>query len=246
MAGRRAEWALAPNRRRTAAEPSAEAYVSTEERPLAATVTSPPQLSPPCRSCPQSQQGRAGRLTGLARHSEQHRPRRRPNGAPTQSLHPPHRCTREESPRGEPRAATPQVLPLSIDHKPDRADECARITAAGGWVAGGRVMRALAVSRAIGDRDFKRGELGAEEGLPFSDSLVVPDPEVRIARVQEGDELLLACDGLWDVMGPEEAFRFLSRADAANAPQKAIEHLARAAEIDFSSGDNITAVYARL
>ena len=113
-------------------------------------------------------------------------------------------------------------------------------------MAGGRVMRALAVSRAIGDRDFKRCELAKDDGLPFTDNLVVADPEVRVVRVQEGDELLLACDGLWDVMSPEEAFRLLARSDAAASPQRAVEQLVRAAEVDFSSGDNITAVYARL
>lgn len=139
-----------------------------------------------------------------------------------------------------------KVLQLTVDHKPDRADETARITAAGGWVAGGRVMRALAVSRAIGDRDFKRCELTKDAGLPFTDNLVVPNPEVRVVRVQEGDELLLACDGLWDVLSPEDAFRLLAKSDAATSPQRALDALVKAAEVEFSSGDNITAVYARL
>lgn len=139
-----------------------------------------------------------------------------------------------------------KAIQLTIDHKPDRPDETARINQAGGWVAGGRVMRALAVSRAIGDRDFKRCELTKDAGLPFTDSLVVPNPEVRVVRVQEGDELLLACDGLWDVMSPEDAFRQLEKNEASTSPQRAIDQLARMAEVELSSGDNITAVYVRL
>ena len=49
---------------------------------------------------------------------------------------------------GEPHA-------LSVDHKPDDEAEKKRITAAGGWVKDGRVMGALAVSRALGDFEFK-------------------------------------------------------------------------------------------
>ena len=47
------------------------------------------------------------------------------------------------------------VIRLSVDHKPDRPDETARIRAAGGFVSNGRVMHILAVSRALGDRDLK-------------------------------------------------------------------------------------------
>ncbi len=65
-------------------------------------------------------------------------------------------------------------------------------------------------------------------------------------RVQEGDELLLACDGLWDVMSPEDAFRQLEKNEASTSPQRAIDQLARMAEVELSSGDNITAVYVRL
>jgi hypothetical protein len=36
-----------------------------------------------------------------------------------------------------------------------------------------------------------------------------PPAQVRVARVQEGDELILACDGLWDVLSPEAAFEYL-------------------------------------
>mmetsp|Transcript_31150 Transcript_31150/g.101982 ORF Transcript_31150/g.101982 Transcript_31150/m.101982 type:complete len:262 (+) Transcript_31150:2-787(+) len=138
------------------------------------------------------------------------------------------------------------VLPLSLDHKPDRPDELARIQAAGGFVAGGRVMRALAVSRAIGDRDFKQLGLAQDNGLHFDGPLVVPDPEVRVVRVQEGDQLLLACDGLWDVVTAEAAFQFLAANGSAEAPQRALDLLTRSAEVDLSSNDNITAVYVRL
>jgi serine/threonine protein phosphatase PrpC len=46
---------------------------------------------------------------------------------------------------------------MSQDHKPSREDESKRIRDAGGFVINGRVMGELAVSRAFGDVDFKKG-----------------------------------------------------------------------------------------
>lgn len=46
---------------------------------------------------------------------------------------------------------------LSHDHKPSREDEAQRIRDAGGFVINNRVMGELAVSRAFGDADFKKG-----------------------------------------------------------------------------------------
>ena len=88
------------------------------------------------------------------------------------------------------------AIPLSSDHKPDRPDELERIQAAGGRVIfwdGARVFGVLAMSRAIGDSYLK----------PF----VIPDPEVRVLERKDGDDefLILASDGLWDVVSNEVA-----------------------------------------
>ena len=47
------------------------------------------------------------------------------------------------------------VTELSHDHKPDDAGEMKRIKAAGGFVDDGRVQGIIAVSRAIGDWEYK-------------------------------------------------------------------------------------------
>ncbi|KAL1829289.1 hypothetical protein ACET3Z_007701 [Daucus carota] len=84
---------------------------------------------------------------------------------------------------------------LSIDHKPNREDEYARIEASGGKVIqwnGHRVFGVLAMSRSIGDRYLK----------PW----IIPQPEVIIIpRARDDECLVLASDGLWDVMTNEEA-----------------------------------------
>lgn len=86
-------------------------------------------------------------------------------------------------------------MPLSIDHKPNREDECSRIEAAGGRVInweGYRVSGVLAMSRSIGDRYLR----------PY----VIADPELMfIPRAKEDECLILASDGLWDVMTNQEA-----------------------------------------
>ncbi|KAF8116754.1 hypothetical protein N665_0014s0018 [Sinapis alba] len=98
------------------------------------------------------------------------------------------------------------AIPLSSDHKPDRPDERARIEAAGGRVLvvdGARVEGILATSRAIGDRYLK--------------PIVAWEPEVTFMRREPGDEcLILASDGLWDVLSSQLACdiaRFCLRED---------------------------------
>ena len=139
-----------------------------------------------------------------------------------------------------------KALRMSCDHKPDRMDEAARITAAGGWVSHGRVLHTLAVSRALGDRDFKLHPRSAAASLPFTAPLVSAEPELRVSRVFEGDELLLACDGLWDVMTPEMAFEFLHSHGGLENPTRACQLLCQAADEEYHSADNISAVYVRL
>ncbi|CAN4099497.1 unnamed protein product [Withania somnifera] len=86
-------------------------------------------------------------------------------------------------------------MPLSIDHKPNREDECLRIEELGGKVInwdGHRVSGVLAVSRSIGDRYLR----------PY----MIPDPEMTfVPRAKEDDCLVLASNGLWDVLTNEEA-----------------------------------------
>ncbi|CAL4894613.1 unnamed protein product [Urochloa decumbens] len=94
-----------------------------------------------------------------------------------------------------------EPVAMSIDHKPDRKDERARIEALGGKVIqwnGYRVSGILAMSRSIGDRYLK----------PF----VIPKPEVTvIPRAKDDDCLILASDGLWDVVSNEEACKVARR-----------------------------------
>jgi len=133
-----------------------------------------------------------------------------------------------------------------------------------------RVCGELAVSRSIGDRDFKAafnpaGPINCEEDswdcpvlLPYPDDhsryfvgdLVSNIPDFQAHRVGEdgvSDEfLLLACDGLWDVMDADDAARVTrDLLFQKNWPaKKAAARLAELA-IHLGSSDNITVIVVR-
>ncbi|KAI8445328.1 protein phosphatase, partial [Phakopsora pachyrhizi] len=90
--------------------------------------------------------------------------------------------------------------PMSYDHKPVNRIENNRIVAAGGFVEFGRVNGNLALSRAIGDFEFKQNKK-----LTPEQQVVTADPEIITHEISSEDEfLVLACDGIWDVFSSQE------------------------------------------
>lgn len=96
------------------------------------------------------------------------------------------------------------VVALSRDHKPMEEDERERIQKAGGFVQEGRVNGSLALSRAIGDLEYKQGSMSP------ADQIVTAYPELMECRLVEGDEfMVIACDGIWDVMSSQRCVDFV-------------------------------------
>jgi len=134
------------------------------------------------------------------------------------------------------------VIPLSSDHKPCNEAEKARIEAAGGVILGGKIEGRLAVSRALGDFDFKDidsvhfaagpqknedcnvisefggnticsdEQKGAMKFIHPNDQMVSCIPEVTvIQRDKTKDQyLVVACDGIWDVLSNEGCEQVIS------------------------------------
>ncbi|KAE8445302.1 hypothetical protein EG329_013540 [Mollisiaceae sp. DMI_Dod_QoI] len=104
-----------------------------------------------------------------------------------------------------------RAKPLSFDHKPQNEGEKARITAAGGFVDFGRVNGNLALSRAIGDFEFKKSaELAPEQ------QIVTAFPDVTVHDISDDDEfLVVACDGIWDCQSSQAVVEFVRRGIAA-------------------------------
>ncbi|PLW38230.1 hypothetical protein PCASD_19198 [Puccinia coronata f. sp. avenae] len=90
--------------------------------------------------------------------------------------------------------------PMSHDHKPVNRGENNRIVAAGGFVEFGRVNGNLALSRAIGDFEFKQNKNLSPEA-----QVVTANPDILVHQITAEDEfLILACDGIWDVYSNQQ------------------------------------------
>lgn len=93
---------------------------------------------------------------------------------------------------------------ITEDHKPFHPKERQRIIDAGGC-ATQRINGTLAVSRALGDFEFKKDQLRGP-----CEQLVSPEPEVTVITRKPDDEfLILACDGIWDVMNNDDLCEFV-------------------------------------
>lgn len=100
-----------------------------------------------------------------------------------------------------------KTIPMSEDHKPTTKKEHTRILQCGGFVQFGRVCGVLAVSRALGDYEFKF----TGNRFTMNRELIVSNvADVRQINLTDSSKfLLMACDGLWDVVENEEATQFV-------------------------------------
>ncbi|GAA5917800.1 hypothetical protein JCM6882_004549 [Rhodosporidiobolus microsporus] len=98
-----------------------------------------------------------------------------------------------------------EAKPLSFDHKPTNQTEHSRIVAAGGFVEFGRVNGNLALSRALGDFEFKQNaNLDAEQ------QIVTADPDITVHEATPEDEfVVIACDGIWDVLTSQQVIDYV-------------------------------------
>lgn len=98
-----------------------------------------------------------------------------------------------------------RVEALSFDHKPSNDNETRRIVAAGGWVELNRVNGNLALSRALGDFVFKKNDKKKPE-----EQIVTAFPDVVEKEINPDYEfVILACDGIWDVLENEDVVKFI-------------------------------------
>lgn len=119
---------------------------------------------------------------------------------------------------------------LSYKHLPDSEDENKRILSNGGvvvWYGCWRVNGFLGVTRSIGDRNLK--------------SLVISDPFIRNCSYCQDQFLILATDGLWNVMSLEEAVNFVKEKEK-KSERKSIAQLLCGEALERKTTDNVTVI----
>lgn len=91
-----------------------------------------------------------------------------------------------------------KAIVLTREHKAIFPQERSRIQKAGGSVgSNGRLQGRIEVSRAFGDRQFKKVGL-------------IATPDVHSFELTKKDHfIILGCDGLWGVFGPSDAVEFV-------------------------------------
>lgn len=114
------------------------------------------------------------------------------------------------------------IKTMSFDHKPQHIGELLRINDNGGTVSLGRVGGVLALSRAFGDFQFKRGvyysnnryngyKLRQSSGIPPQESQVTVEPDVLMHKIDytRDEFLVLGCDGIWDIYSNKQLVQFI-------------------------------------
>jgi len=117
-----------------------------------------------------------------------------------------------------------EALRLSVDHVPDDKEEYERLTKQNIKVDNGRID-GLSVSRSFGDKDFIQHGVIAE---PYVSCTVLKPEDTHI---------VVACDGLWDVMTDQQAIDLIK--NETSDAQKASEKLSYYA-IEKGTQDNVT------
>ncbi|CAR25622.1 hypothetical protein ZYGR_0A01870 [Zygosaccharomyces rouxii] len=118
---------------------------------------------------------------------------------------------------------------LTYDHKASDILEMQRIEKSGGLIMKSRVNGMLAVTRSFGDK--------------FFDGLVVGNPFTTSVELTRDDEfLIVACDGLWDVIDDQDACELIRD---IKEPNEAAKTLVRYA-LENGTTDNVTAMVVYL
>ncbi|PSS37804.1 hypothetical protein PHLCEN_2v272 [Hermanssonia centrifuga] len=121
-----------------------------------------------------------------------------------------------------------KAVRLTYDHKGTDKQEAKRIMDAGGFVMSGRVNGVLAVTRSLGDSAMKEFVVGA----PYTTETELTD---------EDEFMILACDGLWDVVEDQAAVDFVR---GTTDPKQAANELMEEAYRMYST-DNVTVLVVR-
>jgi len=124
---------------------------------------------------------------------------------------------------------------LVFKHKPTDDCERDRIIALGAPVFRGRILGKLAVSRALGDPEYKVPKAKA--------NFVSNEAYSACLDLNESHEfIVLACDGLWDKLTHQEVVDFVHENIALGRDSHRISELLAQHALDKGSRDNVTVI----
>ncbi|XP_052203823.1 probable protein phosphatase 2C 13 [Diospyros lotus] len=126
------------------------------------------------------------------------------------------------------------AVQMSHDHRTCDSLECKRVEESGGFILCG-YLGDLSVTRSLGDW-YMKCPVGSVSPL-------TAEPEVGQIMLTEDDEfLIVACDGIWDVMSNEIAVSLVRRAlRRHDDPQQCARELVNEA-LRLNATDNLTAI----
>lgn len=124
---------------------------------------------------------------------------------------------------------------LTTPHKASDPEEKKRVEELGGHVFFGRIFGALAVSRSFGDSKFKKPKT--------SQNFVSCEPAMQSVEIREDHQfLILACDGLWDVMNHTQAAQFAKSKIAEGESAKGVAAALVSEALRRKTEDNVTVI----
>lgn len=123
-----------------------------------------------------------------------------------------------------------KAIRLTYDHKASDKHEINRIEKSGGLIMKSRVNGMLAVTRSLGDQFFKELVIGS----PYTTSVELDKDTDKF--------LIIACDGLWDVISDQQACEMIKDIeDSTQAAKKLVKHA-----LSKLTTDNITVMVISL
>jgi len=118
---------------------------------------------------------------------------------------------------------------LTVDHKPTDPDEQKRIQELGGIILSGKVGSILAVTRSFGDSDLT--------------DWIKADPYIQVTELgPEDTHLIIACDGVWDVLSDQEVADYIeTNISAKDNAQRIVKY-----SIEKKTKDNVSVLVITL
>jgi len=124
-----------------------------------------------------------------------------------------------------------KAIRLTEEHKASDATEAKRITDAGGFIIHGRVNGQIIITRSLGDHLMKE--------------FIIGDPYTSYEKLTDKDTwLIVACDGLWDVVEDQPAVDFVLEHATLSASEISKKLLVKA--LQDGTTDNLSIMVVKL